>query len=325
MSIHEKFNTYPRLAVVIPTYNRWVKAKATISSLLMSDYKNYEIILIEDGCTDGTEENCRSEFPQVQLLSGDGNLWWSGAINKGVEYALNDDVDLILWLNDDTSVESQTLTRMVEAFQRAGDRSIICGRVKSVFTGNDEWVGGPPVWHPEFDVWTPPDLSRPVIPLTYPPGGRGVLIPSGCFREIGEICSRVFPQYWADHDFHYRAMKAGYQYFLATEAVIWNVPWVEPVGAPRKFSLRWAIPYLFSRRSPMNILTIRRLLKRHFSSAQYREIYFSWLRRILMWIITGWIARRPLVYRTLRAVGRIVLRGRRKNEKRFSFRHYTNI
>jgi GT2 family glycosyltransferase len=305
-------NRYPRLSVIIPTYNRWAKAKITLSSLLNSEYTDFEIILVEDGCTDGTGENCGKEFPEVRLLHGNGNLWWSGAINKGTEHALRRGADLVLWLNDDNRVEPRTLTKLVEAFEGADKQSIICGRVKSTITGDDEWIGGPSVWHSEFGNWMPPDLSIPVVPVGHPPGGRGVLIPARCFEKIGMIDQRSFPHYWADHDFHYRAMKAGYNYYLATEAIVWNVPWVEPPGAPAQFSLRWAIPYLFSRRSPMNILTIRRLLKRHYTHADYREIYFSWLRRILMWIITGWVAKRPIVYSSLRAVGRTVLRVKRK-------------
>jgi GT2 family glycosyltransferase len=158
-------------------------------------------------------------------------------------------------------------------------------------------------------------MSQPVIPLAHPPGGRGVLIPASCFREVGLICRRDFPQYWADYDFHYRSIKAGYHYYLATEAVIWNVPWVEPPGAPPKFSMRWATQYLFSRRSPMNILTIRRLIKKHFSSAEYRAIYYPWVRRILSWIITGWAARRPLIYGTLRVIRRSFARTNEKDDQ----------
>jgi GT2 family glycosyltransferase len=312
MSSSERVKTPPRLAVIIPTYNRWAEARITLTNLSKSDYKNYEVILIEDGCTDNTAENCRKEFPEVQLLHGSGDLWWSGAINEGIEHALRRGADLVLWLNDDNRVEPQVLTKLVEAYEGLEKQSIICGRVKSTITGEDEWIGGPSVWHPEFGNWTPPDLSLPVIPVGHPPGGRGVLIPAQCFERIGFIDQQSFPHYWADHDFHYRAMKAGYKYYLATEARVWNVPWTEPPGAPAQFSLRWAVPYLFSRRSPMNILTIRRLLKRHFTPADYAEIYFSWLRRILMWIITGYVARRPIVYSSLRAVGRTIWRVRRK-------------
>src|SRR5713226_839332 len=120
----------PRLFVVIPTHNRWPEARTTLAHLAQSDHPNFEIVLIEDGCTDETADHCRIEFPDVHLLHGDGNLWWSGAINKGVEYALERGADAIVWLNDDNRVEPDTLSRMVESFGRMGERSIICARTK---------------------------------------------------------------------------------------------------------------------------------------------------------------------------------------------------
>jgi GT2 family glycosyltransferase len=293
-----------RLAVVIPTHNRWQEARVTLSRLLDSDYKDLEIILINDGCNDGTVENCAKEFPGVTMLHGDGNLWWSGAINSGVEYALHKGADAIVWMNDDNRVEPQTLTHMIESFKRVGQRSIICARTKSTETGMDEWVGEPPRWHQEFGKWIAPHLGAPDIALEHPPGGRGVLIPAECFREIGLVDQNAFPHYWADHDFHYRAMKAGFKLYLARDAAVWNVPNAGRKDAPDKFSLKWARYFLFNRRSPMNMLTLRRLLKRHLAPAEYRAVYYKLLWRSLKWLASGWTARTPVIARLLRFLKR---------------------
>jgi GT2 family glycosyltransferase len=295
----------PNVAVVIPTYNRWHEARIALARLEQSEYQDFEIVLIEDGCTDGTADNCRREFPNVRLLHGDGKLWWSGAINRGVKYALERDVEAIVWLNDDNRVEPETLSRMVEAFRRLGGRSIICARTKLDGTGEDEWIGDPPRWHPEFGKWKPPDLSAEDVPVEHPPGGRGVLIPAQCFREIGVVDSQAFPHYWADHDFHYRAMKAGYRYFIATRAVVWNVPIKPRPEAGELFSstgVRW---FLFNRRSAMNIPTLRRLLKRHLPPREFRRIFYSILFRHLAWLSYGWLIRKPFLHKPLRALKRL--------------------
>jgi GT2 family glycosyltransferase len=293
------------LTVIIPTHNRWEEARATLAALAQSEYQNFAVVLIEDGCTDGTGDNCRREFPLVQLLHGDGNLWWSGAINKGVKYALERGADAIVWLNDDNRVEPDTLSRMVESFKRMGERSIICARTKAPDTGLDEWVGDPPRWHPEFGAWERPDLSGADVPVNHPPGGRGVLIPAQCFSEIGLVDSQAFPHYWADHDFHYRAMRAGYQYFIASKAVVWNVPNRLRPEAAELFSstgVRW---FLFNRRSAMNMPTVRRLLKRHLPRREYRRIFFPILFRHLAWLSYGWLLRKPLLHKPLSALKRL--------------------
>src|SRR5712692_1687160 len=292
------------LTVVIPTYNRWEEARATLAALTRSEYKNFEVVLVDDGCTDGTADNCRREFPDVHLLRGDGNLWWSGAINKGVAFALDRNADAIVWLNDDNRVEPETLSWMVESFERLGDRSIVCARTKATDTRLDEWVGDPPRWHPEFGKWQPPDLSAEDVPVKHPPGGRGVLIPAQSFREIGLVDSQAFPHHWADHDFHYRAMKAGYRYFIAPKAVVWNVPNKVRPEASELFTsagVRW---FLFNRRSAMNIPTVRRLLKRHLPRREYRRIFYPILFRHLAWLSYGWLLRKPLLLKPLRKVKR---------------------
>jgi GT2 family glycosyltransferase len=300
----ESSHCLPRLVVIVPTHNRWQEARLALASLAQSEYRNCEFVLVEDGCVDGTVESCMEEFPDVHLLHGDGTLWWSGAINKGVEYALSRNADAVVWMNDDNRVEPQTITRMVESFLRNGERSVICARTKSIGAGSDEWVGDPPRWRPEFGKWTPPDLSALDAPLEHPPGGRGVLIPAQCFREVGFVDQRSFPHYWADHDFHYRAMKAGYKYFLATEAVIWNVPNAERKDSPARFSFGWARQFLFSRRSPMNMLALRRLLKRHLPPEEYRATFYPLLWRTLTWLASGWAARNKIIHRSLRAIKR---------------------
>jgi GT2 family glycosyltransferase len=304
MPVSHSSESQIRLAVVIPTHNRWQEARVTLTRLLQSYCASFEIILIEDGCSDGTVENCAKECPSITLLHGDGNLWWSGAINKGVEYALNKGADAIVWMNDDNRVEPQTLRQMIESFERMGERSIICARTKSTVTGMDEWVGEPPRWHKEFGKWIAPDLGVPDIAIEHPPGGRGVLIPAECFREIGLVDQNAFPHYWADHDFHYRAMKAGFKYYLARDAAVWNVPNAERKDAADKFSLKWAGHFLFSRRSPMNMLTLRRLLRRHLAPAEYRTVYYKLLWNSLKWLASGWTARTPVIAKPLRFLKR---------------------
>jgi len=303
-------HTKPRLAVIIPTHNRWEEARETLARLEHSEYLNCEVVLIEDGCTDGTADNCRREFPDVHLLHGDGNLWWSGAINKGVEFAMERGADAIVWLNDDNRVEPDTLSRMVESFKRVGESSIICARTKSMNTRLDEWVGDPPRWHPDFEKWKPPDLTAEDVPVRHPPGGRGVLVPTGCFREIGLVDSQAFPHYWADHDFHYRAMKAGYQYFIASKAVVWNVPNKLRPEATQLFSSAGARWFLFNRRSPMNMPTVRRLLKRHLPRRQYRRTFYPILFRHLLWLSYGWLTQTPWLHKPLRKVKASLVRSK---------------
>jgi len=51
-----KFFHSPRVTVIIPTFNREGVIRKSINSVLNQDYKNFELIIIDDGSTDNTEE-----------------------------------------------------------------------------------------------------------------------------------------------------------------------------------------------------------------------------------------------------------------------------
>lgn len=311
-----------RVAVIIPTHNRWAAADRALSSLTRDGYPWKSIFLVDDGSSDGTAKLCRERYPEVTILSGNGDLWWSGAINLGLAAALRGEFELVLWLNDDNRVEGDTLQLMVDAYLRCGERSVICARTRSTETGEDEWTGEPPRWHPDWTATpgllpgnppgSPPGSlpgslpgtpeDEPDLSLEHPPGGRGVLIPVACFRDIGLVDQRNFPHYWADHDFHYRAMKYGYGYYLASGAFIWNQPNQARFDESDRFSLRWIKGFLLSRRSPMNLPTLRRLLKRHLPPDEYRSIFYPFATRTMIWLASGWIARHPLIHRPMRSI-----------------------
>jgi len=72
---------YPRVAVVVPVYNKIELTIRFLESFQQITYPNYSMIIVDDGSRDGTAEILRARFPEVIVLKGDGNLWWSGATN----------------------------------------------------------------------------------------------------------------------------------------------------------------------------------------------------------------------------------------------------
>jgi len=77
----------PKVSVIIPTYNRLPMLKEAIHSVLKQDFEDFELIVVDDGSTDGTVEEIRKFGGRVRLLQHPENRGVSAARNKGILHA----------------------------------------------------------------------------------------------------------------------------------------------------------------------------------------------------------------------------------------------
>jgi len=112
MNQSEKSSVY----IIIPVHNRKNITLACLENLQATgDLQRYKVIVVDDGSIDGTADVIHSLYPLVTVLQGDGNLWWTGAIGKGMEYAYQCGAEYFIWLNDDTFPSFNTIPLMLEA------------------------------------------------------------------------------------------------------------------------------------------------------------------------------------------------------------------
>src|SRR6266851_4892464 len=100
-----------KIYVVVPVFNRKAFTERFLYCMREQSFRNFDTIIVDDGSTDGTAELIAEQFKEVQLLRGDGNLWWTGAINLGIKHALvsASDYDAILVINDDLQINPNYL------------------------------------------------------------------------------------------------------------------------------------------------------------------------------------------------------------------------
>jgi glycosyltransferase involved in cell wall biosynthesis len=77
----------PKVSVIIPTYNRLFMLKEAVDSVLAQGFEDMELIVVDDGSTDGTAEEMKEYGGRVRLLQHAGTKGVSAARNKGVLYA----------------------------------------------------------------------------------------------------------------------------------------------------------------------------------------------------------------------------------------------
>ncbi|MDA3896006.1 MAG: glycosyltransferase [Desulfobacteraceae bacterium] len=111
----------PLVSVIIPTYNRAWTLKKAIDSVLEQDYKNFELIVVNDGSTDDTEALVTEYAKSVKFVQ-QPNLGVSAARNKGIQISSG---SLISFLDSDDYWEPGKLSAQVEFFNGNPD-ALIC-------------------------------------------------------------------------------------------------------------------------------------------------------------------------------------------------------
>jgi GT2 family glycosyltransferase len=245
-----------KLWICIPVHNRLSFTKHCLASLWRQTWQDYQVVVCDDGSTDGTAELIRSEYPEVALIEGNGELWWTGATNCCVEYALAhaQDDDAIVTLNNDLEVEENYLEELARVAERyplslIGSAAYDIKNRKLVDPGfRHNWItAASRRLHPQDDHL--PD-DNDTAEVTHLPG-RGTLIPVKIFKSIGLFDFKHLPHYGADYDFSFRARRHGFRTLIAYQARVFSH--VEETGlhqVRKRFSLQGFAQYLTSRKSP---------------------------------------------------------------------------
>ena len=105
----------PTVSVIVPAYNEEMVIEATLRSLLASDYKNFEIIVVDDGSIDRTSEVVREKFSsetRVRLFT-EPNAGKANALNFGLRYATG---EIVIALDADTVFEPRAISALAHRF-----------------------------------------------------------------------------------------------------------------------------------------------------------------------------------------------------------------
>jgi GT2 family glycosyltransferase len=174
-------------------------------------------VLVDDGSTDGTADAVRAQFTWVQVVSGNSNLFWCRGMHKAFEIALQVGYDYYLWLNDDSFLRADAVSRLlkceVELYQRLGKPVIVVGSTVDFEDGHLTYGG-----EKQVSKFKPFTLSR-VVPGAEPQrcdsmNGNIVLISAAAAKIVGNL-DPAFEHAMGDTDYALRANRLGVSVWAA--------------------------------------------------------------------------------------------------------------
>ncbi|ADB36784.1 glycosyltransferase family 2 protein [Spirosoma linguale] len=284
--------------IVIPVHNRRHYTIGCLACLSRQTITAQQVIVVDDGSTDGTTEQIRSSFSDVVVLPGDGSLWWAGATNLGIRYVLQTfnpgDDDFILTLNDDTTIDTTYLESLLSAYQahkpcivgsvsvdvKAPQRLLYAGtRLNLLIPDIENWAETR--FKNRYDrlKTTAPYLLSDSLP------GRGMFIPRAVFDRIGFFDEQRFRHHMADLDFSVRARRAGFPLVVSASSVVHEFTDATGVNLQSPMSLRAFIEALSAIKSPINYRT------RYHFAVKHARLPYAYFTVDMLRILLGYLRR----------------------------------
>ena len=303
--------TNVKIEVATPVHNRKELTLGCLQSLMEADLTGIDlhVIVVDDGSTDGTAEAVNEKFPGVEIVYGDGNLWYTAGMNLGLLAALKREPDYVLAINNDCEFDHSFLQHMLESAE-SNAKSVIGSvlinwddreRVFQVAPKWNVWWGGMRHWAKQT-VHTLPSSVWEVELIV----GNCVLFPASAIREVGLMDEKKLPQY-GDAEYTPRMRKAGWRLLIDPRARVYCKPNYVPERISKMSLGRMATAMLFDPHHPHSL---RRRLNMTIGSAPsklqgYAAFVIFFIRVLLGLNVEGrWAAKqdeRPLseIYKTI--------------------------
>jgi len=214
----------PGIYILVPVHNRKELTRVFVECLQLQTYTDFQLLLIDDGSSDGTAEMVRQYIPNVVVLRGSGNWWWAGSLQQGINWLksrkLPDDA-LVLMINDDVQFSSDYLRNAVRVMSEKRNTLVLS---RFIEPGNPEIV----------ETGIHADFRRFSFDITKDQGQINCLSTHGLFMhwadivKTGDFYPRLLPHYSSDWEYTIRAHRKGLKCETSGELLI--VPNYETSG-----------------------------------------------------------------------------------------------
>lgn len=220
--------SHPEVSIVILNWNNVPDTLTCLESVFRLQYDNFDVVVVDNGSTDGSADRIRAAYPAVNLIEIGDNLGYAEGNNVGIHWALAHGADYVFILNNDTVVATDSLSRLIWVAETDSAIGILGPTMYCVPTTNTlfalgsmiKWAKGSLVHRGMFQplsVVRLPSVPEPVDFII----GCAVLIRRNCIETIGYFNPSYYLNF-EDVEWGVLAQRNGYRVLHVPDAAIWH-------------------------------------------------------------------------------------------------------
>ncbi len=218
---------WPRVAAVVLNYNGRDVTLQALGSLAGLDYPRCDVVVVDNGSSDGSAAAIRAAFPRVHVVRTERNLGPAGGANLGIRWALERGYDYLLILNNDIEVERGFLRELVAAAQRdsavgiVGPKALYHGERNRIWSAGGKLSFREAITRERGQRETDRGQYDRDAEVDYV-NGCAMLVRREVFERAG-LWDPVYQLCVEDADFCVRAKRLGYKCLYAHRARLWHM------------------------------------------------------------------------------------------------------
>lgn len=212
-----------KIYLVVLNWNGKQMVGKCLDSLLKQTYPA-EIVVVDNGSVDGSQEFIKQKYPKVHLISEKKNHGFAGGVNIGIKYAMKKRPGAIALFNNDAVADKDWLKQLVKVMKRDAEAGIVTGKL---LRSDKEHIDSTGDFYSTWGMPFPRGRNQKDVGQydqaeeVFGASGGASLYRTKMLKEIGLFDEKFFA-YFEDVDISFRARLAGWNILYQPKAVAYH-------------------------------------------------------------------------------------------------------
>ena len=209
-----------KIAIIIVNWKQYQLTKLCLYSLQKIKYDNYQIILIDNESNPKELKKIKNQFDKIITFPNQKNLGFTGANNVGIEYAIKNDFEYVMLINNDTEVEKNFINPLIELLEKNQNFGAAQPLILNYYNRNKVWSAGGflnKFFGYTYVIKSPEGIKKNIDWIT----GCCFFLRTDVIKKIGLLDEKFFA-YYEDVDWSIRIKNAGYDLAFVKSSVVYH-------------------------------------------------------------------------------------------------------